>query len=77
MCSTACPERDARRVAGNVAFDVLRAGFDLTAAAAALDDGGNEVLTDRRGGWEDRAMAGIALHRAAAALRGATAPPTA
>jgi hypothetical protein len=50
-------ERDAGRVAGNLTFDVIRAGFDLTAAADAITDWADEVLVDRRGGWDDRSAA--------------------
>jgi hypothetical protein len=61
-------DRDARRVAELVAYNVIPANFDFTAAAAELDDRANQVLTDRQGGWDDRTAAGLALHRAARVL---------
>jgi hypothetical protein len=70
---------DANRVAELVAYNVIPANFDLIAAADALRDRANEVLVDRRGGWDDRSAAGLAMHRAARVLEGAGAPtpPTA
>jgi hypothetical protein len=59
---------DANRVAEIVAFEVIRCDWALDAAAADLDDRGNQVLTDRQGGWDDRMMSGLSLHRAARLL---------
>jgi hypothetical protein len=60
---------DTNRVGETVAFEVIRCDWALDAAAAAVTDHANEVLTDRRSDLDDRMMAGIALHRAARALQ--------
>ena len=65
-------EPDAKRVAGDVGLEVIRSDFALSDPADAIDDRANEVLVDRRGGWDARSAAGLAMHRAARALQDGT-----
>ncbi|MGO8964998.1 hypothetical protein [Mycobacterium sp.] len=58
-------ERDARRVAGNVAFEAIRCGWALDVAAAAVTDRAIAVQLDRASDFDNRMAVGIALHRTA------------
>jgi hypothetical protein len=59
-------ERDARRVAGALAFEAIHTGWGvMTAAADAVTDRAIAVQLDRRSDLDDRMAVGLALHRAA------------
>jgi hypothetical protein len=63
-------ERNARRVAGAIAFEAIHAGWAMTAAADAVTDRAIAAQLDRGADFDDRMAVGLALHQAARVLGG-------
>jgi hypothetical protein len=62
--------RDAKRVAGVIAFEAILAGWAPTDAAAAVTDRAVAAQLDRHSDHDDRMAVGLALHRAGRVLDG-------
>ncbi len=58
-------DRDARRVAGAIAFEAIHAGWELADAGATVTDRAVATQLDRGADCDDRMAVGLALHRAA------------
>jgi hypothetical protein len=55
-------ERDAKRVVGAIAFEAIRSGWVMTAAADTVTDQAIAVQLNRHSDLEDRMAVELALH---------------